>query len=234
MGGGGRKGGGGGGDFIPADIIISNNGVKETLDLAGRHNFPDDYVAMIDKMRLSFGAASVKYALDAEVVKLPLSCYAPDFNDPEMVERQGPLFVPGAPVVGPSSVPPGCQLIQAGSLGPPGLEEPEQADMICDMVLDRVENTMQDLYPDIEKHVVWKVRTNTQYVANISGRKTGEVIGLAQNRYQCGRNRPSNVSPIENLYLVGADAAGRGVGTEMAADSALNLLKTLSGKELRK
>jgi phytoene desaturase len=217
------------GGFIAADMVISNNGIKETIDLAGRHNFPDDYVSMVDKLRLSFGAASVKYALDAMVVDSALSCYAPDFSDPKMVERQTAIFVPVPSMADPSLVPPGCQLVLAGSLVPPGLEEPEQANMICEAVLDRIENTMQDLYPDIEDHVVWKIRTNTQYVAAISGRRSGEVIGVAQNRHQVGRNRPSSITPLEGLYLVGADAGGRGVGTEMAADSALNLWRTLRG-----
>jgi phytoene desaturase len=215
------------GGFIPADIVISNNGIKETVALAGRHNFPDDYLAMIDSLRLSFGAVSVKYALDAEVVKAPLACYFPDFNDPKLVERQAAIFVPVPSAADPSLAPPGCQLVLAGSLAPPGLEEPAMAEAICNEMLDRIENTMQDLYPGIEDHVVWKIRTDTRYIADISGRWTGEVIGLAQNRHQVGKKRPSSVSPVRGLYFVGADAGGRGVGTEMAVDSALNLWRTL-------
>jgi phytoene dehydrogenase-like protein len=215
------------GGFIPADIVISNNGIKETVALAGRHNFPDDYLAMVDGLRLSFGAVSVKYALDAEVVKSPLSCYFPDFRDESLVERQAAIFVPVPSAADPSLVPPGCQLILAGSLAPPGLEEPEVAEAICNEMLDRIENTMQDLYPGIEEHIVWKIRTNTRYISDISGRWTGEVIGVAQNRHQVGRKRPSSATPVQGLYLVGADAGGRGVGTEMAADSALNLWRML-------
>ncbi len=215
------------GGFIPADIVISNNGIKETVAMAGRHNFSDDYLAMVDGLRLSFGAVSVKYALDAEVVKAPLACYFPDFNDPAMVERQAAVMVPVPTAADPSLAPPGCQLVLAGSLAPPGLEEPEQAKAICNEMLDRIENTMRDLYPDIEKHVVWKIRTDTRYVSETSGRWSGEVIGVAQNRHQVGKNRPSNATPIQGLYLVGADAGGRGVGTEMAVDSALKLWRIL-------
>ncbi len=215
------------GGFVPADIVISNNGIKETVALAGRHNFPDDYLAMVDGLRLSFGAVSVKYALDAEVVKAPLACYFPDFHDKAMVERQAAIFVPVPSAADPSLTPPGCQLVLAGSLAPPGLEEPEQAAAICNEMLDRIENTMQDLYPGIEGHVIWKIRTGTRYIAEISGRWTGEVVGIAQNRHQVGKNRPSSVTPVRGLYLVGADAGGRGVGTEMAVDSALNLWRLL-------
>jgi prolycopene isomerase len=215
------------GGFIPADIVISNNGIKETVALAGRHHFPDDYLSMVDALRLSFGAVSVKYALDAEVVRSPLCCYFPDFRDEALVERQAAIFVPVPSAADPSLAPPGCQLVLAGSLAPPGLEEPEQAKAICNEMLDRIENTMQDLFPDLEEHIVWKIRTDTRYISEISGRWTGEVIGIAQNRRQVGKKRPSSVTPVQGLYLVGADAGGRGVGTEMAVDSALNLWRML-------
>lgn len=224
---GGRVRGVDAGGFIPADIVISNTGIKETVGLAGRHNFPEDYIEMVDGLRLSFGAVSVKYALDAEVVKTHLFMHTPDFNDPASAERQAPIFVPVPTAADPSLAPPGCQLVLAGCLAPPGLEEPERADEVCQAILDRVENTMRDLFPEIEEHVVWKLRTNTQYVASISGRDSGEVIGVAQNRHQVGENRPTSYTPIQGLYLVGADAGGRGVGTEMAADSALNLWRML-------
>lgn len=215
------------GGFIPADLVISNTGIKETVALAGRHNFPDDYLARVDSLRLSFGAVSVKYALDAPVVKPHLFCYFPDFRDPGLAERQAAVFVPVPSAADPSLAPPGCQLVLAGSLAPPGLEDRKQAAEICEEILDRIENTMRDLFPGIEDHIVWKIRTDTRYIAEISGRWTGEVIGLAQNRHQVGKNRPSQITPVEGLYLVGADAGGRGVGTEMAADSALNLWRLL-------
>ncbi len=215
------------GGFIPADIVISNNGIKETVALAGRHNFPDDYLSMVDKLRLSFGAVSVKYALDTELITSPISYYLPDFRDKRLAERQTGIFVPVPTAADPSLAPPGCQLVLAGALAPPSLEEPEQAKEICDEMLDRIENTMQDLYPGIEEHIVWKIRTDTRYISEISGRWSGEVIGIAQNRNQVGKNKPSSATPVEGLYLVGADAGGRGVGTEMAADSALNLWRLL-------
>jgi phytoene dehydrogenase-like protein len=215
------------GGFISADIVISNNGIKESIALAGRHHFPSKYVSIIDNLRLSFGAVSVKYALNTEVVKPHLSCYFPDFKDVSLMNRQTAIFVPVPSAADPSLAPPGCQIVLAGSLAPPGLDSVNQKEVLCQDILDRIENTMHDLFPDIENHIVWKIRTDTGYISKVSGRWTGEVIGLAQNRYQVGRARPSNVTPVEGFYLVGADVGGRGVGTEMAADSALNLWRIL-------
>jgi phytoene dehydrogenase-like protein len=212
------------GEIIPADLVISNNGIKESVELAGRHNFPNDYLEMVDRLRLSLAAVSVKYALDAEVVSPHFIYY---FPRPEQLDTQVGLMCPVPSAADPSLAPPGCQLVLAGAPTSPYLEDPAEADAMSQEVLDKIENTMQYLFPDIEKHVVWKLRTNTQYTANISGRRSGEVIGVSQNRHQVGKNRPSNVTPVRNLYLVGADVGGRGVGTEMAADSALNLWRHL-------
>ncbi len=216
--------------FIPADLVISNTGVKETVELAGRENFPQDYLEMVDSLRLSFGAVSVKYALDAEVVKPHLIYYFPNMEDPDIAKRQTGIFVPVPSAADPGLAPPGHQIVLAGSLVPPSLDNLDQANAICEDVLDRIEYTMKCLFPDIENHIVWKIRTNSKYIADISGRMTGEVIGVAQNRFQVGEKRPQNTTPVEGLYLVGADAGGRGVGTEMAADSALNLWRLLSYK----
>jgi phytoene dehydrogenase-like protein len=213
------------GEIIPADIIISNNGVKESVEMAGRHNFPEDYLEMADKLRLSLAAVSVKYALDAEVVHPHLIYYFPKMEE---LDKQVGIFCPVPSAADPTLAPPGCQIVLAGAPASPKLDDPAEADAASQAVLDKIEYTMQHLFPDIEKHVVWKLRTNTQYSANISGRKTGEVIGAAQNRFQVGKNRPKNQTPVENLYLVGADVGGRGVGTEMAADSALNLWRYLA------
>ena len=128
----------------------------------------------------------------------------------------------------PGLAPPGCQLVLAGAPTSPNLDDPVAADAACEEVLDKIEATMRYLYPDIEEHVVWKLRTNTRYCADISGRRTGEVIGVAQNRFQVGGNRPGNVTPLQGFYLVGSDVGGRGVGMEMAADSALSLWRHLT------
>jgi phytoene dehydrogenase-like protein len=213
--------------FMAADIVISNTGLKETVELAGRRNFPVPYLKMVDNLRLSYGAVSVKYALDAEVVRPPVIFYYPDTSKTALAERQAAVFIPVPSAADPSLAPPGCQMVLAASLVPSGLENPREADRICEWVIHRIENTVRDLFPDIERHVVWKTRTNTRTIAELSGRRTGEVVGLAQNRHQVGRNRPKNETPAEGLFLVGADTGGRGVGTEMAADSALNLWRIL-------
>ncbi len=73
----------------------------------------------------------------------------------------------------------------------------------------------------MEKAIEWELTQHIATTASITGKPTGECIGLAQIVGQTGVHKPSPRTPVQDLWLVGADAGGRGVGTENAAMSAL-------------
>lgn len=210
------------GGRIDADIVISNMGLQPTAKMVADH-LPADYLERAMAYRSSYGAVSVKYALDAEFVKTPMTLWMPDLSDSESLQKHVGLMYPVPSIPDPDLAPEGCQLVLAGAvLSPdPGKKELNR------QVLDRIEATMEMLHPGIEEHVIWKIRTDVEYTARISGRHLGEVVGISQDYRQVGRNRPAQETPVEGLYLVGADAGGRGIGTEMAAESALNLCRML-------
>lgn len=205
-------------ETIPADVVISNAGIQPTVRMVAEH-LPEDYVEKVMKLRSSYGAVSVKYALDAQVVPYPMTLWIPDINDPEQLEKYVGIMYPVPSIPDPDLAPEGCQLVLAGAVLS---ADPKQKEL-NEQILDRIEATMQMLHPGIEDHVIWKLRTDIAYTSKISGRDLGEVIGISQDYRQVGKNRPSPRLPIEGLYVVGADAGGRGVGTEMAAESALNV-----------
>ena len=76
--------------------------------------------------------------------------------------------------------------------------------------------------------MLWESRSTGADVRELTGHRAGECIGLAQVPGQVGKARPQHRTPVEGLYLVGADAGARGIGTEMAAGSALALANLLS------
>lgn len=206
------------GGRIPADVVVSNMGLQPTVRMVEGH-LEGDFVEWAMSLRSSYGAVSVKYALDAEVVEYPLTLWIPEMTDEEMTSKYVGVFYPVPSIPDPGLVPEGCQLVLAGAILSPHPKHSE----LGKTVLDRIEATMSMLHPGIDDHVVWKLRTGVDYISNISGRELGEVIGLAQDYRQVGKNRPDPRMPIDGLYLVGADAGGRGIGTEMAGDSALNV-----------
>jgi phytoene dehydrogenase-like protein len=58
-------------------------------------------------------------------------------------------------------------------------------------------------------------------MAAVGGRGRGEVIGMAQRYDQDADKRFSPRSPVKGLYIVGADTGSFGIGTELAAQSAM-------------
>ena len=198
------------GGRIDADIVISNMGLQPTARMLSDH-LPAEYLDKVLKLRSSYGAVSVKYALDAEAVPYPMTLWIPDVNDAEALEKYVGMMYPVPSIPDPDLAPPGCQLVLAGAVLS---ADPRQKELNSN-VLDRIEATMRMLHPGIEDHVIWKLRTDVEYTSNISGRHLGEVVGISQDYRQVGKNRTSPKMPVAGLYAVGADAGGRGIGTEM-------------------
>jgi len=217
------------GEELTADIVISSAGIKRTVEMGGAENFPEEYVSHVHGLRESYAALIVKYALDRRIDALPKHCFLniPDIEAERMVEYLWEGGVPEDPPFGmvipsdwdPRIAPAGKQLIIAGGMGQPEVT-PENIDR-CEQILDRVEDRIHEMWPQVRGHVMWKERSSVADVGAVTGKTTGECIGLAQCVGQVGANKPSPMTPIENLWLVGCDAGARGVGTEQATNSAL-------------
>ncbi len=215
---------------IEADHVISNIGIMSTIELAGRQQFPEQYVSKAQNYSYSNVYVTVKYGLDTKVITDPVVFYMPDvpaervfrYIEEGSVPDDPYLFIPVPTHHDPTLAPEGKQLVIAGTAAPPGA-----SDELCNKILDRVEAKVKELFPGLETALLWKVRSTGPDAQAITGHAAGEAIGLAQTPNQVGSRRPSVVTPIEGLWLVGADAGARGIGTEMASASALALVDHL-------
>ena len=216
-----------------ADIIVSNAGIRKTIELAGEEHFPASYLAQAERLRDSLGGITVKYTLDQRPFDIPVVLYMPGDTD-DCSQNMGmmsrgevpddfPIFMPCPTNCDPSLAPPGKHILLAGTVAPADL----CASDLAENLLDRMEQKIFKLFPGIEKHIIWKHRTNLSFVDAMGGRGAGEVVGLAQSHDQVGENKPDPRTPVQGLYLVGCDAGGRGIGTEQAADSALKVSKMI-------
>jgi prolycopene isomerase len=213
-------------DYYPADLVISNSGLRRTIDLAGARNFPEDYVGKADEYVYSNSYVTVKYALDHPVTSHPVVFYMPDLPPEEVFryidERTAPedpyLFITIPSNHDSGLAPKGKQLIIAGTAAPP-----QASSDLCDAILNRVHVKVCELFPELENALLWQYRATRANATDLTGHPAGEAIGLAQVPGQVGNLRPDPVTPVEGLYLVGSDAGARGIGTEMAAGSALRL-----------
>ena len=213
-----------------ADVVVSNAGVRRSLDLAGRENFPEDYVKRVDGYRYSNAYVTVKYALERPIIPHPIVFYMPDLPPErifryidEKTEPEDPyIFMPVPSNYDPGVAPPGKQLVIAGTPAPP-----EASPELCDAILNKVHARVCDLFPGFEEALLWQSRATSTDAHNLTGHPEGEAIGLAQYPDQAGEMRPDLATPIEGLWLVGADTRARGIGTEMASASALRLADLL-------
>ncbi len=217
------------GETYNADIVISNAGIKRTMELAGEKSFPEEYVDYVKKLKMSYSYITKKYGLSYRAVesKVPCMLYTPfvnadhafDYIDEGGVPADPLLFIPIPTDWDEHAAPQGKQLVIMGVPGP--IEVNKKTIAQSEAILKVGEQKLFAMYPRMEKAIEWELTQHIATTASITGKPTGECIGLAQIVGQTGRHKPSPRTPVQNLWLVGADAGGRGVGTENAAMSAM-------------
>ena len=130
-------------------------------------------------------------------------------------------FIPVTSVMDPDLAPLGKQIVNFFGLAP---MESKNWQVWVDYHL----RSLFSLYPDVQEHLMWYDTSTLGGISQFSGRYYPDIIGIAQSVGQTGEKRPSPVTPVEGLYLVGADVRKDNIGTELAAESALRLADMLS------
>ena len=222
--------------FYPADIIISNAGIKRTIELAGKSNFDSTFVEETSRLKSSLGGVTIKYALDYQPVDVPVTIYCEKYFDLvtylDEIDRlkapkeNPPLFIPCPSLLDETLSPPGKHILIVGTAVPLNFKDVN----LFQKIVENIEKKVMEIFPGIENHILYKHTTELNYIKNMSGRHEGDVIGLAQSYDQVGIKRPQHQCSIDALFLVGSDVGGNGVGTEMAADSALKLEQLIMDK----
>jgi len=218
-------------DFYESDIVISNMGLSRTIDVAGKDLFPEVYVKKAEAYRYSNPYIAIKYALDRPVIPYPVVFHMPDLPPERIFEYIGKSSVPEDPYIfmpvpsnhDPNLAPPGKQLVIAGTAAPP-----KASGELCSAILEVVHRKVCELFPGFEDSIIWQSRSNRSDAESLTWHPAGEAIGIGQFPDQVGAMRPDHKTPINGLWLVGSDVGARGIGTEMAAGSALNLVEKLS------
>ncbi len=220
--------------YYPADIVITNCGLPLTMELAGKENFPDSQVQAAQQHVYTNPYVTVKYALNEKVIPYPVVFYMPDipaaelyrYIDDQTVPEDPYLFIPVPSNMDASLAPAGKQLVIAGTPAPPGASQD-----LCQAILEKINYRMRKLFPKIETARQWQVRSTADDISGLTRKGFADTIGLGQVPGQVGADRPGLETAVSGLWLVGADAGSRGIGTEMAAGSALALADRLMAEE---
>ncbi|MBK9030586.1 MAG: NAD(P)/FAD-dependent oxidoreductase [Myxococcales bacterium] len=144
--------------------------------------------------------------IDAGRVSDPLAIYAPvpTNYDPSLAPDGGQLIV--ASIYGP---------VRADPADPP---ERWRA---------RAMAAMAQIIPGLEDELVFAEWTPIPAVAAWMGKANRGAICTGQVPGQVGRDRLPVTTPVPGLYLCGDGAGGRGVGTELAAASAMETVAAI-------
>ena len=222
------------GEYISSNIVISNAGIIETVNnLVGRSYFNKNYLESMDKLKYSMSGIMFKIALKKPITNFKVvTSFAPE--DPEerfksilagKVPDETDLFIPVPSNFDPSLAPKGKQLIIAGT--PVTLESFEKN---REKWINNSLKSIENIFPELSDNLMWMDITTPQDIELMAG-KDASAIGLSQIIGQTGIDRPSSVFPIEGLYLVGADTGKGGIGTELAALSAIECSEIILRKK---
>jgi phytoene dehydrogenase-like protein len=215
----------------PADVIISNAGNKETVDLVGREHYTPTVLATIDAYTYSMGVFALKVALDTEFVRDEnMVMFVGEDFESFLNERGRRTAVPEVashamiPIISnmdPTSAPPGKQLIaMGGGLNGRPSDYSKQDWKDWEKAYLRA---LEIVFPGIGKHIMWSVANTPADIERQFGEE-GCVIGISQKVGQVGSARPALADPcVRDLYHCSADSGLHGIGGELAADSALRL-----------
>ena len=225
------------GTRLGANIVISTSSVRTTvLKLAGPRAFPAKYVERARNIKGSYIAVQAKIGLSKKLVDA--GCIVGGVGDGFDLTRASdadmkamfehllrgevppivPFYCPIPTNFDPGLAPPGHQLLTVCAVAPTSdvkLSSPPASWEAAMM------KTIRRVVPGLDDHLVFADTFDVAFIERWIGKEFGPAVSTGQTPGQVGRNRPSVATPIEGLYLAGCNAGARGVGTELAATSAM-------------
>ncbi len=231
------------GTFIPATIVVSTSSVRTTVSkLVGESHFPSWYADRALALRGSYIAVQAKIGLNKKLVDAgalvggvgkQAGLFSVDTDDLKAmfgsviageIPPVVPFYCPVPTNFDPTLAPPGHQLLTVCAVAPTSditLRDPGPA------WEEAMLETMRSVVPDLDRHTVFVDRFSVGFIEHWIGKEFGPAVSTGQLPGQVGKKRPSVYTPVHGLYLAGCGAGARGVGTELAAASAMECVERI-------
>ncbi len=203
---------------------------------------PDDYRARVASVRASGSAHQVKLALRRPLVdegciiggvslsgltlrdlSIDLMHQTVDSIDAGRVSDPLAVYAPVPTNYDPSLGPDGGQLIVASIYGPTRSDPADSPERWRERSLA----ALAQIIPGLEDELIFTEFTPIPAVGAWMGKSARGAIANGQFPGQVGRDRLPVDTPVPGLYLVGDGAGGRGIGTELAATSAMEAVRLI-------
>jgi prolycopene isomerase len=225
------------GTVVPATIVISTSSLRTTVNkLVGAEYFPESYVARAMSIRGSYIAVQAKIGLKKKLVEA--GCIVGGVGDgidltqvrahdmramfAHLLRGEVPPIVPFyCPIptnFDPDLAPPGHQLLTLCAVAPTSdiaLTSPPAA---WEAAMLR---TIRRVVPGLDEQALFIDTFDVGFIESWIGKEFGPAVSTGQTPDQVGKKRPPVHAPMRGLYFAGCNAGARGVGTELAAASAI-------------
>jgi len=214
-------------EYYEAEMIVSNADIKGTmLKLVNKDKLPADYTNYVNNLEYSWTGPIMRLALDKVLTDVPMLTQI-GTTDPEgyyrdlekgIVADELNFFMVSPSNFSSKVAPAGKQLINIGPPMPIGTPASLKED-----IKEGYFRTLEKYIPGFRDHIIWMEYIFIDGLGKLIGEK-GAGIGIGQTPTQSGKNRPPIKTPIDGLYIVGAEAGGYGVGIELALNSAMEFI----------
>ena len=176
----------------------------------------------------------LRVLVSERISKKQVVIYIPDENSPpckvtdEMQAGKVPHLIGGC-FGSPSEfdinlAPPGKQMLTSLHACPPDIHDK------MDEWREALMRSFYEVYPEAVGKVEKVWLDPPSLIKGLCG-ETGAIIGVGQTIHQVHEKRPSVVSPLKGLYFASSEAGGHGIGTELAATSALELFEIIGQQQ---
>ncbi|NVM01201.1 MAG: NAD(P)/FAD-dependent oxidoreductase [Candidatus Helarchaeota archaeon] len=195
------------GETIYSDLIINNSGPKNLLTLCGRNKFPSSFLKKVDKL-IPIDALAIICGLNK-----PISEDVPMIITPDC-DRIAGIFEPT--FFDPSIAPPGKTMIDI--FAPLKTKDIKKE-------IDLTVKDLEDLYPGILDPSNLDFQLNMVFAGDFPAAEGAQTFG------QTGSDRIDPKLPVNNLYMVGAEAIGSGVAADLIPIGVCKALDYILGTE---
>ena len=211
-----------------APVVVSSAGIQPTiLKLCGEKHFDKSYVNYVKGLVPGWSFTSIRYFLDKPVMDTAMYVmYSDDaWLDTTRFEKikngevpeEVILFMVNHCFYDKDAAPPGKQVLVSGTVCASNPKAKE-----IEAIWKKMDEQMQEFFPEIWAACERREYNGPKEISELTRDSVlegqgGECVGLAQIVGQCGSMKPSSKAPINGLYLAGADAGSKGMGTHQSA-----------------
>jgi len=225
-----------------APIVIGNLDPRDLLCLLDELDVPDEWVERVRTISPSGNAHQVKLALRRPLVdegcliggvslsgrtladlSLDLMRDTVAAIDAGRVSDPLAIYAPVPTNYDPTLAPEGRQLVVASVYGPTRVDPADPPELWRERILAAFARVI----PGLEDELMFTEFSPVPALGSWMGKSNNAAICNGQLPGQVGRDRLPVATPVFGLYIAGDGAGGRGIGTELAAHSAVEVVDAI-------